>query len=183
MSSTAVTLGGPGPALEGSLSLAVQHQTLSQSPWVRTRVVILQLGCSDWQDFWSPTFGFLAFDTCQLLHPIFLNTLSVAGPFDSLMLLTYCAKLSSPFSCTHCSCRDGGITSLLPFAGSSDHFCLCCWISAEVEQWKLLLLAGSSWTCCKKMLPNLPFHVAQCAAKPGPLILEHRCFKCLLKRD
>lgn len=156
MSSTAVTLHGPGAALEGSLSLAAQHQTLSQSLWVRTWVVILQLGCSDQQEFWNPTLGFLAFDTCQLLYPIFLNPLSVAGPFYSSMLLTFCTKLCSPFSCTHWSCTVGGVSSLLSTAGSSDNFCLCFWISAEAGQWKLLLLAGSSWTCCKKMLQTLP---------------------------
>lgn len=112
--------------------------------------------CSDRQDFWSPTLGLLAFDTCQLLYPIFLNVPSVAGPFYSSVLLTYCTKLCSPFSCTHCSCMGGGITSLLSVAGSLDHFCLCFWISAEVGKWKLLLLAGSSWTCYKKVLQNLP---------------------------
>jgi len=56
---------------------------------------------------------------------------------------------------------DGGITSLLPAAGSSDHFCLCFWISAEVRQWKLLL-AGSPWSCCKRCSKTCLSHGTVC---------------------
>lgn len=118
-STTAVTLCHSRSALEGSL-FSCSTNFISIFMVVRIWVIKLQLGCSHWWDIWSPTLGFLAFDTCQLLYPVFLNSFSVARTSYSLMLLTYCTKLCCSFSCTHCSCMDGGITSLLPPASSSD---------------------------------------------------------------
>lgn len=115
--STAVTQGVPGPARKGNLSLAVQHQTL-----ISISVMTLQRGC--W-DCWIPASGFSAFDTCQLLYPVFLNASLVAGAFHSSVLQSCCTKFCSPpFSCICCSCTDGGITTLLQVVGSSDHFYL-----------------------------------------------------------
>lgn len=64
--------------------------------------MILRLGCSDQQNILTGLTGllesyFLAFASCHLLYSIFLNVLSVAGPFYSSMLLTYCNELCFPF--------------------------------------------------------------------------------------
>lgn len=96
--------------------------------------------------------------------------------------LDFITRLHAPFLCTHCSCSGRRITSLFPAASSSDHFCFCFLISAEAGQWKLHLLAGSPWTCFRKMLQNV-ISTWHSAARPVSLTHTHGWFKCWLQCD
>lgn len=154
-SQCAVTPGGPGPAREASLSRCPTSNLIS---------MIKNMGADPeaWI-FWltgllASYFRFLGFWHLLVFVPSVSERSVCGGAFLGLDFIT---KHHSPSLCTHCSCLGRRITSLIPAASSSDNFCFCFLIFAEVGQWKLCLLAGSPWICCRKIVQKHDFHMAQ----------------------
>lgn len=173
-----VTPGGPGPAWEASLSSCPTSNFIFV-------IKIMGAGLEAWL-FWLTEllefyFRFLGFWHLLVFVP-HVSERSVCG--GAFLHLDFITKLHSPFLCTHCSCMGRRITFLIPAASSSDNFCFCFLISAEVGQWKLHLLAVSPWTCCRKMVQNV-ISTWHSTARPPSLSHIHtqRWFRCWFQRD
>lgn len=159
-----VTLSGPRPAWEASLSSCptsnlisvIKNMSADPEAWIFWLTGLLE-----------SYFRFLGF-WHLLVFALHVSERSIYG--GVFLHLDFITKLHSPFLCTHCSCMGRRISSLIPAASSSDNFWFCFLISAEAGQWKFCLLAGSPWTWCRKMVQKV---ISTWHSTARPMSLTH----------